>query len=141
MASTAMEQRHLSLPTDEELDAARLALSEAIDRLGSVVWNLGRFYKLEEVLDGEGMYFTDPDLAFETYEVPTLERIGALFLFWQDVMRQVNEIEENIEAVKAPDGREISPSFEDLIGWLALVRRIGGNGRAAKRPSLGARDA
>lgn len=129
MASAATEQRHLTLPTDGELDAAREALSKAITAVAHIAFRLRSFYDLEEAGDGRGAAFRGSGVPPETFEVPTLERIGALFLFGMDVERRLEELDEYYGGINAPDGAELRPSFRYLVEWLDVVRTAGGSGR------------
>ncbi len=132
MPSTAMERRHLALPDDEDLDAALSYLDDAIEALGHVAFRLGEFHDLQEE-PGGGMMFTNSHRqAPETFDVPTLEQIGKLFVFGKHVERKLTELDEYVEELKSYDGSRVSPSFEDMVEWLDVVRKAGRDGTVVR---------
>jgi hypothetical protein len=132
-------ETHLALPTEADLEAARAALQEAVNRVGKVRFFLDDFFRLEELGErGSGMYVSGDAPAYESFDVPSLEDVGRLFVFEQDVVRLLAEIEEDIV------GRDDDPErarFSDVVSWLDVVRQAGGDGRVPADVVAALRDA
>ncbi len=127
--TTTTEPRHLALPSEEELAEAGAAVDAAISALGEIRWRLNHFFALEERPrpDGKGgMAFTKEDGNFDTFDVPTLEDIGRLFIFCRDINNRLMEIDEYLEGWKTPYGESVS--MTEVVEWLDVVRTAGKDG-------------
>jgi hypothetical protein len=100
------ERREVGLPTDVERAEAREALQIATERLCHMAWLVQTF-----------KYYDDPDPVYEyVYEVPTLERIGAMFLFLRYAEARLSEM------------RSYSASISRDLDYTEVVRAALGAG-------------
>jgi BMFP domain-containing protein YqiC len=127
MPSTATTEtkRHLSLPNAAKLDELIHDLGELEARFASVRIAIDNYYALQDAGVGRSVYVDNSDrhfpLEIDTFDVPTLEDIGRLFLFEHDAQQLLGDVAHSLESIAG-----------HKLAWLDLVREAGASGRVER---------
>jgi hypothetical protein len=94
MTVSAKERVNVTLPTEQELDAAVTALNEAAEPLVGIAWSVDRVSGADRFDENSPLRRREGD------EVPTLEQIGRLFSFVISARGSLAELKGCVDRVE-----------------------------------------